>query len=131
VKRQGISRARRLRRQSTDAETQFWSRVRDRQLNGAKFRRQWPIDLFVIDFVCLESKLIVEIDGGQHDQKKEIDDARTKSPEGFGYKVIRFWNNDVLGDIASVLEVVANELDLQTPPHRLATLGTLSPGGEG
>ncbi|MDX2223072.1 MAG: endonuclease domain-containing protein [Rhodospirillaceae bacterium] len=103
-------RARGLRRRQTDAESVFWSRVRNRQLDGAKFKRQVPIGRFVADFACYEARLIVELDGGQHDAQSARDIERTQAIEGLGYRVVRFWNNDVLSNIDGVLDALRAEL---------------------
>ena len=103
MKRTGVKVARKLRKAPTDAELRFWNAVRSRQINGAKFRRQWPIAGYVADFVCLEAKLVVEIDGGQHNDSI-ADEARTQALVAAGYTVIRFWNNDVLQNPDGVLE---------------------------
>jgi len=102
--------ARRLRRNQTDAERVLWFRLRDRRLAGLKFKRQVPIDRFVVDFVCAEAKLIVELDGGQHDQNRRSDAARTESLEAMGYLVMRFWNNYVLRNTDGVLEEILNTI---------------------
>ena len=109
MKRTGVQTARKLRRASTDAEKRFWIAVRNRQVCGAKFRRQWPIGPFVADFICLEAKLVVEIDGGQH-ADNESDIARSKQLNALGYRVIRFWNNDVLQNLEGVIESLTGEL---------------------
>lgn len=103
--------ARRLRRDATDAETLLWARLRNRQLYGAKFRRQVPIGRFIADFLCFEARLIVEADGGHH--SVEADAERTAFLEAQGFTVIRFWNHEVLGNIDGVLETIARHL----PPH--------------
>lgn len=95
--------ARRLRRESTDAETQLWFQLRARRLDGRKFRRQHPIGAFVVDFVCLKSRLVVEVDGDQHANRKSSDDERTRFLEARGYRVLRFWNNEVLETMEGVL----------------------------
>ena len=104
-------RARSLRRNATDAEALLWSRLRNRQLNGVKFRRQVPIGPYIADFLSAEARLIVELDGGQH--SVETDATRTTFLETAGLRVIRFWNHDVLGNIEGVLETIAAHL----PPH--------------
>jgi lysyl-tRNA synthetase class 2 len=111
--------ARRLRRNQTDAERVLWFRLRDRRLEGWKFKRQAPIDRFIVDFFCADAKLIVELDGGQHDQYRERDADRTKVLEAMGYLVLRFWNNDVIGNTDGVLEVILSTVNLQRsePPH--------------
>jgi len=107
-------RARQLRRDQTDAEQALWARLRDRQLCGAKFRRQHPIGPFVADFCCPDGKLIVELDGGQHAQEAAADQKRSRLLETQGYRVLRFWNHDVLGNTAGVLERIAEAL---SDPH--------------
>ena len=102
--------ARKLRGNSTDAERTFWNAVRARQINGAKFRRQWPIGPYVADFVCLEAKLVVEIDGGQHNESA-TDPVRTAALEAVGFRVIRFWNNDVLQNLDGVCEALTIALN--------------------
>jgi very-short-patch-repair endonuclease len=108
-----LGRARRMRRDATDAERKVWSLVRNRRLDGYKFRRQIWIGSFIVDFVCEESKLIVEIDGGQHVMQLSYDWARTRYFEARGYRVVRFWSNDVLARTEAVqerlLQVLAEE----------------------
>ena len=106
--------ARQLRRDQTDAEQTLWARLRDRQLRGAKFRRQHPIGPFIADFCCPEGKVIVELDGGQHAEKVAADQKRSRFLEGQGYQVLRFWNHDVLKDTNAVLERIAEVL---SDPH--------------
>ena len=104
--------ARALRRQMTEAEKVMWSKLRDRRLDGVKFKRQKPIAGYIVDFVALDLKLIVEIDGGQHAERVEEDAVRTKVLEESGYHVVRFWNHDVLRNIEGVLESLVQELNL-------------------
>jgi very-short-patch-repair endonuclease len=101
--------ARKLRVNQTDAETVLWNRIRNRQIGGHKFVRQEPIGNYVCDFVCRERLLVVEVDGGQHSEsaKDAIRDCRLA--EG-GYRVLRFWNNDVLGNLEGVLSAIQIEL---------------------
>jgi very-short-patch-repair endonuclease len=108
-----VGRARRLRRGQTDAERVLWFRLRDRRLDGWKFKRQVPIDRFVVDFCCADAKLILEIDGGQHDQDRERDADRTRVLEAMGYLVLRFWNNDVIRNTDGVLEELLSVLNHQ------------------
>jgi very-short-patch-repair endonuclease len=111
--------AKRLRRNQTDAERVLWFRLRDRRLAGWKFKRQAPIDRYVVDFFCAEARLIIEIDGGQHDRQRERDSDRTAALEAMGYLVLRFWNNEVMQNTAGVLETVMSTVN-QTrpePPH--------------
>jgi very-short-patch-repair endonuclease len=109
--------ARRLRRNQTDAERVLWFRLRDRRLNGLKFKRQVPIDKYIVDLCCAEAKLIVELDGGQHATRDETN--RTAVLEAMGYFVLRFWNNDVLQNTEGVLEEILNTAyrHPQEPPH--------------
>ncbi len=98
-----------LRRNQTNVETILWHKLRNRQLNGLKFRRQIPIEGYIVDFVCFEKKLIIELDGGQHneDAAKVYDEKRTSCLKQNGYMVLRFWNNEVLANIEGVLFVIA------------------------
>jgi very-short-patch-repair endonuclease len=98
--------ARILRRDRTEAEARLWRYLRNRQMEGAKFRFQSPVGPYVVDFLWVEAKLIVELDGGQHGQQTDKDAARTKALEAAGYQVIRFWNNDVLANTEGVLETI-------------------------
>jgi very-short-patch-repair endonuclease len=110
--------ARRLRRQQTDAERLLWSRLRDRRLDGWKFRRQFPIDCYVVDFFCADAHLIIELDGGQHAVRIGADAAR-KILQTMGYIVLRFWNNDVMRNIEGVREEIMTALGRSPsdPPH--------------
>ncbi|HEY0326715.1 MAG TPA: DUF559 domain-containing protein [Allosphingosinicella sp.] len=101
---------RKLRGNATDAEALLWSRLRGRQIEGCKFVRQFPIGNAVADFACRSSRLVVELDGGQHSERTEQDAERTRNIEAHGYRVIRFWNHDVLGNIDGVLEAIRQEL---------------------
>ncbi|KRD34158.1 hypothetical protein ASE35_10505 [Lysobacter sp. Root916] len=97
--------ARRLRRSMTDAECRLWFHLRNRALMGCKFHRQHPIGPYVADFACIERGLIVEADGGQH-ADSGADRARTRFLASRGYRVLRFWNNDVLARTEAVLEQI-------------------------
>ena len=98
--------ARKLRHQNTDAERLLWRHLRNRQLAGHKFRRQLVIDPYVVDFACIEAKLIVEADGGQHMERLNEDAERTAYLVSMGYKVLRFWNHEILTDTDAVLEAI-------------------------
>ncbi len=111
VRRQISRHAASLRRNMTDAERAIWYAVRDRRLAGCKFRAQSTLGPFVADFLCVERRLIVEIDGGQHNE--EVDAARTRYLKRRGYRVIRFWNNDVLQNLDGVLQVLLMKLEEQ------------------
>jgi very-short-patch-repair endonuclease len=106
--------ARRLRSNSTEAEQKLWSRLRKKQLYGFQFRRQFSIGPFFVDFVCLGAKLIIEVDGSQHADEREHDESRSAFLRTNGYRVLRFWNFDVLSDVDSVVERIAAVLR-QTP----------------
>ena len=101
-----ITRARELRKNPTEAEKVLWSELRYRQLCGYRFRRQRPIGTYIVDFVCLESRLVIELDGGQHLESGCYDAARTSDLNGRGFSVIRFWNNQVLAEIEGVKEAI-------------------------
>jgi adenine-specific DNA-methyltransferase len=102
--------SRSLRREMTDAEQLLWRHLRMRQMGGYKFRRQHPLGRYILDFVCLEAALVVEVDGGQHAENAEQDLLRTMFLSQQGLHVLRFWNNDVLKDIESVKQVIWNAL---------------------
>ena len=98
--------ARELRKKSTDAERLLWRHLRAKQLEGLKFRRQQPIGDYIADFVSFDKQVIVEVDGSQHVVRKAKDDRRTKWLEDRGFKVLRFWNKDVVKNIQGVLETI-------------------------
>jgi very-short-patch-repair endonuclease len=100
------SAALRLRKQLTPAETMLWQALRNRQLNGLKFRRQHPVGQFIVDFYCPEHQLIIELDGAIHDRQIEYDTARTEQLQAFGYQVLRFQNEEILMNLPSVLEQI-------------------------
>ncbi|AVT78901.1 endonuclease domain-containing protein [Rhodopseudomonas palustris] len=104
--------ARELRKKSTDAERLMWSALRDKQLDGASFKRQVPIGPYIADFACHAKKLVVEIDGGQHfsDDSEREDAARTAAIEARGFRVVRFSNAEVMGNREGVLQSIATEL---------------------
>ena len=104
--------ARGLRRRQTDAERRLWARLRDRRLFGAKFARQVPIGPYVVDFCCRERKLIVELDGGQDAARADYDVGRTALLQALGYRVLRFWDNDALGNTEGVLQRIAQAVRL-------------------
>ena len=108
--RRTTDRSRALRQQQTDAETLLWWHLRDRRLAGYKFRRQVPIGSYFVDFACVEKRLIVELDGGQHVEQLAYDGERSLSLESYGYRIVRFWNDQVLNDTANVLEEILRVL---------------------
>lgn len=101
--------ARQMRREPTPAEDHLWQQLRNRAL-GVKFRRQHPIDRFIVDFFCDEAGLIVEVDGGIHQYTAEEDALRQAFLESYGFRVLRFSNEDVLGSAAGVLETIRDNL---------------------
>jgi very-short-patch-repair endonuclease len=104
--------ARTLRSRSTEAEKVLWSRLRGRRVDGIKFKRQVPIANYIVDFAALDLKFIIEVDGGQHDERAALDTERTRILQEWGYHVVRYWNNDVLGNVEGVLEAIMHELQL-------------------
>ena len=102
-----------LRKKSTPAERKLWSRIRDDQL-GVNFRRQHAVDNYIPDFVCIEKKLIIELDGSQHLEQEEYDEERTKYLNLLGYKVIRFWNNEVTNNIDGVILAILHAMEDET-----------------
>jgi len=109
------NRARRLRRDQTDAEAKLWARLRTRQFCGLKFRRQHPIGPYVADFCCVERGLVVELDGGQHATQAEADQKRSIFLEQRGYRVLRFWDNEVLVSPDAALEQIVWDLNNPHP----------------
>jgi very-short-patch-repair endonuclease len=109
-----LDRARALRQQASEAEKALWKQLRGRRLSGFKFRRQVVIENYIVDFVCLEAWLVIEADGGQHMEQKKYDERRSRFLESKGFKLLRFWNHEILAELNSVLEQV--ELVLNNPP---------------
>ena len=114
-------RARALRRNQTSAEKRLWSRLRQLKAQGYKFRRQVPIDRFIVDFACLSERLIIEIDGGTHstDEERRKDAEREAYLESQGFRVVRFWNGDVFENLNGVMDsIMATLPPPPTPPRR-------------
>ena len=109
--------ARTLRSNMTDAEHRLWYHLRSRRLDGYKFRRQVVIEPYIVDFACFEAKLIVEADGGQHVTQAALDMERTRYLEGLGYRVLRFWNDEILNNTESVLEHIHHCLVVSPHPN--------------
>ena len=103
--------ARELRNNPTDAERRLWQTLKRRQISGVKFRRQQPIGPYIVDFVCFERRVVVEVDGGQHSEQLHYDEQRTRWLEAQGYRVLRFWNNDVLANTEFVAQAVLDEVE--------------------
>jgi very-short-patch-repair endonuclease len=115
MKRMNLDRARHLRAGQTDAEQLLWHRLRNRRQQGWKFRRQHQIDQYIVDFVCPDTGLIVELDGGHHGDQVAYDEMRSTKLIDMGYRVLRFWNNDVLKNTDSVLEAILEALASPDP----------------
>ena len=100
--------ARKLRKNQTSQERIMWNLLRNQQFQGLKFRRQYPVGNYIVDFICKEIKLIIEIDGGQHNSEDgiEYDIKRTEDLETKGYKVIRFWNNEIDNNLEGVYQIL-------------------------
>ena len=109
------SRARTLRSEMTEAEGRIWQRLRAHRFQGASFRRQFPIGRYVVDFVCLDARLIIEIDGGQHSGAAH-DVERDEWLRSQGFRILRFWNNDVLRNLRGALERISEALSSPAPP---------------
>jgi very-short-patch-repair endonuclease len=120
-----VHRAKELRQSETEAEQIIWSWLRAKKLKGVKFRRQEPIGTYVVDFVSFEKKLIIEIDGGQHnfEETKTNDDARTAWLESQGFRVIRYWNNEVASNLDGVLTQIEEALAVHPLPRPLPSKG--------
>lgn len=129
---QQLSFARTLRKNQTNAEALLWGKLRNRKLHGVKFSRQKPLGIYIVDFVSIEKKLIIELDGEQHnsDLGKRKDVIRTVWLKNQGYNVLRFWNNEVLKELDVVLEMIYNVLTL-TPSPKITPSPKSSPQGEG
>jgi very-short-patch-repair endonuclease len=129
-KQKFIARARALRANQTDAEQCLWSKLRSRQLDNCKFVRQLQVGPYFADFACRERDLIVELDGGQH-AGSQADERRTAVLAEHGYRVIRFWNNDVLTNIEGVLQMISQALAKAPSPGLRFAKPDLSPEGRG
>jgi len=109
---------RKLRHDETPAERVLWQRIRDRQIEGIKFRRQQPIGDYIVDFMSCDRKLIIEIDGGQHNEDLALgqDEIRTRWLTNRGYHLMRFWNNEVLGNLDGVMARIQEEISKSPSP---------------
>ena len=110
--------ARQLRKEQTDAEVLLWQVLRGRRFCGLKFRRQYPLGGYILDFYCHDAGLAIELDGGGHngDEQRRYDEERTKAIEGAGIRVVRFWNHDLLNSLEDVLEEIYRQIDVRTIP---------------
>ncbi len=116
-------RARTLRKTMTDAELKLWKHLRARQIEGFRFRREVPIDRYIVDFVCPQAKLVVEVDGGQHQAQSSYDAGRTALLERQGYRVLRYWNHDVLRSVEDVVADIHRQLARAFITSRSVSLG--------
>ena len=113
------ARAKNLRQNMSEAETRLWHHLRAGRLNGYKFRRQQPMGNYIVDFVCVTPKLIIEADGGQHAEQAEYDQARSLYLNGLGFTVLRFWNDEILRQTDEVLAEILRVLqELERPSER-------------
>jgi len=106
AKAETIQAAKLLRENMTEYESILWERLKGKQIDGFRFRRQHPIDFFIADFYCHQARLVVEIDGGIHEKKKEYDEGRTAEMEKFGIKVIRFSNDQIISNLDYVVSII-------------------------
>lgn len=109
-----------LRNETTEAEKALWKVLRCRQVSGLKFRRQHPFGDYILDFVCLGNKLVIEVDGGQHGERAGYDENRTQILQAAGFRVLRFWNNEVLKEVESVKDKIwlaVREVQSHPPPN--------------
>lgn len=111
-----LSNAKTLRTNQTEAEHRLWYQLRARRFMGFKFKRQKPIGRYIVDFVCVEQRLIIEIDGGQHAEQVGYDRQRDAWLRGQGYAILRFWNNEVMQQLDGVLARIRQELTLSPNP---------------
>lgn len=109
------AKAKELRRNSTDAERVLWRQLRAHRFAGYKFRRQQPIGRYIVDLVCFEKRLIIEVDGGQHAEQVAYDGERSAWLQSQGFRVLRFWNHEVLQNTEGVMEVILRECERKAP----------------
>ena len=115
--RRGITKARNLRVASTDVERLLWTHLRGRRLGNFKFRRQQPICGYIVDFACVETRLVIELDGGQHSEQVTQDAHRTAMLAKNGFRVMRFWNDEVLKNLEGVLEQILRQSEAPPSPQ--------------
>jgi very-short-patch-repair endonuclease len=123
-------RARKLRTESTDAEQCLWYYLRAHRL-GYKFKRQVPMGHFIVDFICYEGRLIIELDGGQHQERQSYDTQRTETFLSKGFRVLRFWNHEVLQNTTDVLEVIRKALSPALSREKISKPDSHSSRGRG
>ena len=114
ILKENLEKAKVLRKNMTPQERKLWKILRNHQFYGFEIRRQYPIDKYIVDFICRSKKIIIEIDGGQHNDKKvvEYDKKRSNDLKILGYKVIRFWNNDIDNNLGGVYKILQREFDI-------------------
>ena len=127
----GISKARQLRKNPTKAESTLWRHLRGRRLEGYKFRRQVPLGRYIVDFVSFERRLIIELDGGHHQVQAAYDNQRTQWLESQGFRVLRFWNNQVLGQTEAIAQAILEALEHHPSPSPVEAEGEDPPSGRG
>ncbi len=127
-----LERAKSLRKAQTDAENRLWYYLRAKRFSGLKFKRQKLVGKYIVDFICIKLKLIIEVDGGQHLENIKYDQSRTQFFETQGFTVLRFWNHDVMINTQVVLQAIYNAIN-QISPHVLkpSPLTPLPQAGEG
>ena len=123
-----IPRAHKLRASLTDAERKLWYALRDRRLQGLKFRRQHAEPPYILDFYCAEARLVIEVDGGQHNV--EVDATRTAALEAKGLLILRFWNNEVLQNLSGCVDAIVRTAETRIEERRRERGRDLSPGEE-
>ncbi len=118
MKRNNVAKCRNLRKNQTDTERKLWSILRNRQLAGIKFRRQFPVGKYIVDFYAPEYRLAIEADGGQHyeDKGKQRDDLRTRELSNLGVQILRFSNLEILNNLEGVCEIVLKTIEKKSPP---------------
>jgi len=117
------TRARQFRKEQTDAERVLWHKLRNRELGGYKFHRQVTIGPYIVDFFCKSARLVIEVDGGQHAEQDSYDKQRDQYLYEHGYEVVRFWNNEILGNLNGVLEALTQTLSRRERENRPRPLG--------
>ena len=112
--KENLEKAKELRKNMTPQERKLWNILRNHQFYGYEIRRQYPIDKYIVDFICRNKKIIIEIDGGQHNEKEalEYDEKRSADLGKLGYKVIRFWNNDIDKNLDGVYKILQKEFEI-------------------
>jgi very-short-patch-repair endonuclease len=126
-----LQKAKALRQQQTDAEQKLWYWLRANRFGGVRFKRQKPVGPYVVDFVAVNEKLVIELDGGQHQERAARDQTRTHYLENRGYRVLRFWNDQCLTQTEAVLESIRQALFPAPPPQAEAVFSPRPLGGEG